>query len=536
MSNKIGRIHKRKGDPAHMGADITGRAAQYFVAALTVAICMIVPLYAKDGYNQIGNAKFEIYRVIMMAGCPVILVLATACTVFEIKANEKIKISVTDVFVAAYLLLTCVSVISGGYYEDALWGYYGWNMGLMSQISFVLLYFLLSRFGRYYRLMIMAFCGTAVVVYWIGILHRLMIDPIGFYDGLEYFQKAQFLSTLGQASWYGSFLTVTLPMGIGVFLYARNRVWRVLGCIYTIIGFCTLVTQNSDSAYFGLAGAMLLFFLLSAGERETMCRFTGVLTLLFASGKLMYFLVRMNPNPELEADFVTKIMWTSDVTLALFLICLMLTILLYMIGRKESQMKYPTALMCRMRVIVAITAAVAIAAAVVLIVLQTRGILPGRVSDKLADISYFNWNDSWGNGRGRIWRFSVKVFSEEKWWHKLFGIGPDCFSSYLNAYYSAEEALLWGEKQLTNAHNEWLNILINAGIMGAAAYLGIYVTAIRSFMQNHRQDILLAGIAAACISYMCYNFFCYQQVLCTPFIFILMGIGEYIVRKKSESR
>ena len=130
----------------------------------------------------------------------------------------------------------------------------------------------------------------------------------------------------------------------------------------------------------------------------------------------------------------------------------------------------------------------------------------------------------------------MKVFSEEKWWHKLFGIGPDCFSSYLNAYYSAEEALLWGEKQLTNAHNEWLNILINAGIMGAAAYLGIYVTAIRSFMQNHRQDILLAGIAAACVSYMCYNFFCYQQVLCTPFIFILMGIGEYIVRKKSESR
>ena len=88
MSNKIGRIHEKKGDSAHMGADITGRAAQYFVAALTVAICMIVPLYAKDGYNQIGNAKFEIYRVIMMAGCPIILVLATACTIFEIKATD----------------------------------------------------------------------------------------------------------------------------------------------------------------------------------------------------------------------------------------------------------------------------------------------------------------------------------------------------------------------------------------------------------------------------------------------------------------
>jgi hypothetical protein len=37
-------------------------------------------------------------------------------------------------------------------------------------------------------------------------------------------------------------------------------------------------------------------------------------------------------------------------------------------------------------------------------------------------------------------------------------------------------------------------------------------------------------VAAAAVSYMAYNFFCYQEVLCTPFIFILLGIGEYIWR------
>lgn len=533
MSNKIGTIREKKGASAHAGSDFTGRVAQYLVAALTAAICIVVPLYAKDGYNQIGNAKFEIYRVIMLTGCPIILVLAAVCTGFERKENKKISISGTDVFAAAYLMMTCVSVISGGYYGDALWGYYGWNMGLMSQISFVLLYFLLSRFGRYYRMMFTVLCGTAAVVYGIGVLHRLMIDPIGFYDGLEYFQKAQFLSTLGQASWYGSFLMVTLPVGIGVFLYTHDKIWRVLGCIYTTLGFCTLVTQNSDSAYFGLAGALLVFFLLSAGERETMCRFTGVLTLFFATGKLMYFLLQIHPNPELKADFVTKIMWTSGVTWALLLICLAATITLYMVGSREQSFLYPAVLMSRMRVIVLIVTVMTIAGVIALIVMQTRGMLPERISGRLADVSYFNWNDNWGNGRGRIWKFSVKIFSEENVFHKLFGVGPDCFSSYVNAYYSEEEAMLWGEKQLTNAHNEWLNILINAGIAGAAAYIGIFVTAIGRFMRNHRQDILLAGIAASCIAYMCYNFFCYQQVLCTPFIFILMGIGEYIVRQKS---
>ena len=171
-----------------------------------------------------------------------------------------------------------------------------------------------------------------------------------------------------------------------------------------------------------------------------------------------------------------------------------------------------------------------------MICMQAQGTLPAKFSDRLSDISYFNWNDDWGNGRGRIWRFSAKILSEGSLGHKLFGVGPDCFNSYVNAYYGEEEALLWGDKLLTNAHNEWLNMLINAGILGAAAYIGIFVTAIGRFFQNYRQDIFLVGIAASCMSYMCYNFFCYQQVLCTPFIFILMGIGEYVVRQIAERR
>lgn len=527
----------------HYGRKALTQAIEYLVAALTVILCIIVPLYAKDGYNQIGNAKFEAYRAIMMSGCIGLLVVIAVYIILGLGEHKKLQISVTDACVMVYLILTLVSVISGGFYKDALWGCYGWNMGLMSQLSFVLLYFFLSRFGRYYRVVLTVLCTTAGIVYVIGVLHRMMIDPIGFYDGLTFAQKAQFLSTLGQASWYGSFLAVTLPVGVGVFLYARNKIWRVLSGILTMLGFSTLVTQNSDSAYFALAGAMLVFFIMSAGERETMCRFMGVLALFFAAGKIMYFLMQINPNPELEPDFVTKIMWTSGVTWVLLAVCLVLTIMLYVMGDHSSVSNlhngfdkkriwvYPADLMNKMRIILPIAIIAVIVGIVLTICMQTRGTLPDIISDKLAGVSYFNWNDAWGNGRGRIWRFSVKIFSEGSLKHKLFGVGPDCFNSYVNAYYGEEEALLWGEKLLTNAHNEWLNILINAGLLGGAAYIGIYVTAIGRFIRSHRQNIFVAGIAAASMSYMCYNFFCYQQVLCTPFVFILTGIGEYVLRQ-----
>ena len=244
----------------------------------------------------------------------------------------------------------------------------------------------------------------------------------------------------------------------------------------------------------------------------------------------MYFLMQIHPNPDLEVDFITNIMWTSKVTWILLFACFATTIALYVAetgGRKSkgSLKKVKGA------VTVPIFSIGAVAGIVLVIFLQAQGALPEAISKRLDTISYFNWNDDWGNGRGRIWRFSAKVFSEENVSHKLFGVGPDGFCSYVSAYHGEEEELLWGEKMLTNAHNEWLNILINGGILGAAAYLGIYVTAIRGCLRDVKRDILLAGIAAAVVSYMCYNFFCYQQVLCTPFIFILVGLGEYILRR-----
>ena len=528
------KVRHEKNGLTNWGLKKTEWIAAHLLTVMAVILCIALSFYAKDGYHKIGDAKFTAYRSIMMIGCIIMLTVTVFYYIFWLKENKKMSFSATDGCVLAYLIITGISVVSGGFYGDALWGYSGWNMGLLSQISFALLYLFLSRFGKYYRLILTVLCAAAFVVYVIGILHRLLIDPIGFYDDLTYNQKAQFLSTLGQNTWYGSFLSVTLPVGVGVFLYTDKMGWRILGGIFMTCGFCTLVTQNSDSAYFGLAGALLLFFMISAKNRETMCRFMGVLTLLFASGKVMYYLMQIHPNPELQADFVTRLMWISPVTWVLLAVCLFATSLLYVMGRRERFLSYPTDRMLWLARIVPVAAVLIIASTVLLIVLQTQRVLPEAVYNKLEKISYFNWDDAWGNGRGRIWRFSTKMFSEAGIGHKLFGVGPDCFHSYVAACYSEEEALLWGNKQLTNAHNEWLNMLINGGILGLIAYLGIYVTAVYRFFRVRRQNIMFAGIAAACVSYMCYNFFCYQQVLCTPFIFLLIGIGEYIFRELPE--
>lgn len=524
MSNKI----KKAKSPSTSSEWVTlAPAMEYILAATMIAMCVAVAFYAKDGYHQIGNAKFEAYRTVMVIGFAPFLIMGVVCFANFLWRKKPWRISVTDGFAFAYLILSTISVVSGGFYEDALWGSFGWNMGWMSQLSFVLIYFALSRFGRYYRVILSAFCGSAFVVFLIGILHRLMIDPIGFYEGLQGYQMAQFLSTMGQATWYASFLAVALPVGVAAFLFAEKRMWRILSGVYMTVGFATLVTQNSDSAYFAFAGFMLVFFLLCVESRETMSRFAESCTFFFAAGKVMYFLMQIHPNPDLEYDFVTRLMLEGKSTWVLLVLCIVWDVFLYL--RRNRAYSAARLQWVKWAAIAGTVGGIVIV--VGLIVLQTKGVFSGKFGEMLGSNSYFHWHKEWGNGRGRIWSFAARVFAGESLLHKLFGVGPDCFSSYTRAAHEEELNLFWSDKVLTNAHNEWMTTLVNAGILGAAAYIGIFVTAISRFLKAWRKDYLLAGAAASAVSYMAYNFFCYQQVCCTPFVFLLLGVGEYLLRK-----
>jgi O-antigen ligase len=522
----MAKLRREQKQSKNTGVEIMGRIMEYTLAIVLLALCIALPLYAKEGYYQIGDVKFTVYKTILTRGFAVLLVMTVLYLGFWLKSDRKWRVSITDVMVVLYLISCGISALTGGFFETARWGSSGWHMGLMSQLGFVLLYLFLSRFGRYYKVVLAVLCAVATVVFAIGVLHRLLIDPIGFYEGLNYSQKAQYLSTLGQATWYASFLAVMLPVCAAVFLYAKQRALRVTGGISMFVGLCSLVTQNSDSAYFAFAGFMLVFFWVSVENEDTFQRFMWIVTCFFGAGKLMYFLLKINPNPELEFDVVTEFVLCSGAAWALLAVSLCINVLLFIRRNKPYSIK----LMEKVRKWVVIAVGVCAAGSILLIVLQAKRLLPAAVSEKLEQISYFNWGDAWGNGRGRIWTFALKVYGEADLPRKLFGVGPDCLNSYIEAYYSEEVRLLWGDLVLTNAHNEWLNILISDGLFGFVSYIGIFVTALYRFLKVKPRNLVMTAVAAAAVSYMAYDFFCYQEVLCTPFIFILLGIGENVWR------
>lgn len=528
MSNKLVKesdVQKRK-DQENLYSDIIRTMIEYTLAIFGIAICLLIPLYLRDGYNNVGVAKYDVYRILSMWGFG-ILFLLTLGYLFTLKKDFKPAFMGTDYWVIAFLILCVIASFAGGNFNSCIWGYSGWSMGLLSMISFGLLYFYFSIFGKGNKQVLTCLLVTAMIAFVLGILHRLMIDPMGVYADIADTYKNQFLSTLGQATWYSSFVCTVLPFGIGIFWCAKKTWLRAISGIFTFAGFCTMITQNSDSAYAALGGMMAVFLWFSLSDVRRMERFFEVLLLFAAATRFMNVAFRIFPNEILQLDQFSTLLLYHRAMWFVFVLVLLLWLSFLVLAQKgiyhiKAARIIRNVLFSLLGVILLLAACHVAASA--------KGILPESLTRYTSKIPYMIWSDNWGNGRGRTWAFSLQMFGDMDIMHKFFGVGPDGYAPYAYNLYQERLVEMWGNRTLTNAHNEWMNAVINYGILGAAAYIGIFISSVRSFAKKQLEQPVMVGLIACIISYMCHNFFCYQQVCCTPFIFLLMGAGMYWCR------
>ena len=145
----------------------------------------------------------------------------------------------------------------------------------------------------------------------------------------------------------------------------------------------------------------------------------------------------------------------------------------------------------------------------------------------LSQTGYLVFNNKWGNNRGKIWKYAMRIFTEYTPQWKIFGCGPDALMWYSKEFHQAEVQKLWKDILLTNVHNEWLNVLINCGIIGAVSYISIFGVCVIGVLKNAKRNLLLIPFAGAVLSYAAHNFFCFQQVAGTPLVFIIIAMAEY---------
>ncbi len=539
-------------------SDVTLYIFRILVSFYCSVFFVAMPLFYHNKYYDIGDFKYKMFMyitVIFLTISSIMLIIYLICQIRSKKVNltsfkELIRsLSVTDWFVIAFAIVSILSFLfspnrtneyptfflfKGGEDTNVVnlpWeGYSGWNMGLRSQLFFVALYFLASRLfmKSWWRDFLYMMLGSAFIVFFLGVLHRFNIDPLELYENLDEYYRYKFLSTLGQSSWFSSFMVVLMPLGMSFFLFndKRKSVANILLTAFVAVSGATFVTQNSDSAYPAFAATVTILFAVSFTSNERFLKFWEMLIIFVASMKVIGICQLIFSDKATQLDSLSIFMSQSAATWILLAVITGLYILFARMIKKSSFNISEHKLVRNMIVGIVIAA---IPISIIVTYLNTKEIIHINV---LKDVGYLTFNDYWGNSRGYTWRNTIELMGEPMWrGMALLGPGPDCYAAVAYAVEprATEMYNFWNHELVVCAHNEWLNMLFDEGILGIISYLGIFVSAFIVFIKKSDNPVL-TGCAASVAAYFFHNMFCYQQILCTPMIFIIMALGMWSMK------
>lgn len=498
---------------------------------LLIMFC-IYPFYMENGYQNIGEAKNRFFLWVSISGFVVLLMLYIAQLPGELREKRSRgcaylidwdQVSMMDIMVLVYGTFIFLSYAFSDYKTVAGWGAEGWYMGCLPILFLCGLYFLLSRMWNGTKVVLSGVLPASTVVFLLGICNRFSFYPISF----EVTQP-DFISTLGNINWFCGYLTVIAPLGIGLFVVEKDSLpKRMLLGIYAFVAFMAGFCQGSSSVFLWF-GALFFFLLwISIGKRAWMKNWLLLLMIWGVSAQTVRLLRQVFPGKyNYDADnicgYFTDASWSLWIGLAAALVWFALTYI-------KSNKVWRNAQKIRRWLMAAVL--FGFLAWLVLALIHTfLGI------DFLKENTFFLLNAEWGHGRGVTFYAGVRAFWEMPFLHKIIGVGPDCFAEF--AYELQELAVIlrdnFGSARLTNAHSELLTALVNTGICGVCAYVGIFVTFIRRCSREAKEKPVMYIPALCLLCYLIHNTVSFAQVLNFPYVFLILGMSEAVRRKQKK--
>ncbi len=547
MSKPSGKAKQAK---SQNFTDLLYQDTQYVLNLLTVLfmlmIIVVIPLYSKMTYASIGSSKrmlfldfLPVYWKILLPFLLLHLILRAAGLIRNGKftlAHLRQSLSSlhsTDYFVLAYGAAVLISYVFSGYRDTAWHGSPDWSMGTLTQLSLVGGYFLITRFWNKKIWTVWLILPVSAVLFLLGYLNRFGIWPIP----MEANSNPQFISLAGNINWYCGYL-VTILFGAVYAAWSGSitkRSHQILMNLYLLLGFGALVTNGSSSGILTMLGILFVLFLLSVSDVNKLTCYCEILLLLGASCLFTLAIRLLFPDAITYQEISNNLFTYTPLPLVIILLAGGLWILCRQMARRGNYPAKQIRLFAK-----GVTLFFALAAALFLILLIMNTIAPGSIG-KLSETSVFTFSPAWGSRRGATWMAGAMAWWEQSLIRKFIGIGPDCMSQYLyndaSASITAMLESVWPNNVLSNAHCEWLTILLNLGLLGLVSFAGMIISAVTRFLKSAtRNDHSLSFLTGACglsiLAYSFNNIFSFQQILNTPAMFVLLAVGISFCKEK----
>lgn len=549
-----------------MTKEFTGMLCNFYMVALTV----LLPLYTQGSYVMLGDSKYALFRNVsllclclagvslLVGGLKHISGIGGRLSAWTVRWKEKRVdgrqfLSPVDICVLCYGACVVVSALCSSYGATAWTGYREWHMGAVSQLIFVSIYFLFSRWYTGSAWTVYLWEAAFFLVVLLGFCSRLGLDPLKLLDGFDSgdWGYSHLISTIGNINWFCGYCAVALAMPVAGYLRGKGWKNQILLYIVSVLGLILLCIQGSDAGPALAATCLGVCLLWSGGNASTLGK-----TLLLAAGVFLG-LPCYSWFVELLGDAARKAIPEDGLGLSVFgwggwwlvgLACVGLWFMVHKLAGVDSHEKdVPSSdfegighvnlqdasvrkdASVRSDVSVQRDTSIQRNAVVKRFWLGTVILVAAVVTVVGAlYLVQLTHTQDWVNGRASLWRLAWQGFLRGDWKQKLLGVGPDCFAEYIYSVFPPEELPEveghFADAVFTNAHNQWLNHLVNTGLLGLCSVAGLAVTTFRRYRHY------LPGVLALSM-YGVNSLVSFQQVLSTPMFFLMLGICEYSARK-----
>lgn len=488
-------------------------------SASVFALLAGIPLFVTNKYFNITLSKFIFFAIVSVLCFALYFTLKPEKEPCKSTYNNKPM----DIAVFGFLFTSVLSVIFSPYKADALLGSSGRCLGLCFVLILTGLYYSLSRSYKIKKWELIGYCTAFAIVMLIAFLQFFGINFGGLYTSLSKGTIDTFYSTIGNINVVSSYICLCLPFLMYLFCNVNSIIKAIGLYIFCFAGFCFMVIANSDSGYIGMVAAFCAVAYIVVRKQEKFYRVLFLATAFLLSPGFMVFIKR-NVSDTKPLSELVQFLGESSLVTALAIVCL-LTGIVFVFLRPGK--RFPTLL--RITVIVFVLFSV---------ICLTGAIIYFTVIDKETDLgfleNYLRFGDKWATERGEIWRMTMDSYADLPLIGKLFGCGPDTLSLLLKEKYEAQ--MLASGEFVDNAHNEFMNYLVNHGIVGLGFYLSMIFIALKKCYAKTRTSVVHGGLFAAVVSYACQSVVNITQPLTTPFYFILIFMCCCDIYKKEESR
>lgn len=499
-----------------------------YICSLYVLVLITVYMlsFSQGGYTTISEHKCRFFLWLSSIFVISMTLILVEFWLIQLPAPDKgrtiLHNKIIPVCLFMYLLFSCLSGFLSEYPQALLGGER--HEGMLTIALYVLSTLLLMwKFqpGRWmlpiFSLSILLFCGLGIIQ--LTGDNPFYLYPVGynFYDAGIYY-SGQYWSTIGNTNICSALLSVSS----GVFAVAMIRKSSIVNGLYMLsmcLSIFSILELNAEAGIVAVMVGLLCMLPIVVINWQMFCN-----TLKVFSG------LSLAIATSFAAEFYDGgLKWVfGKETAVLVMISLFVGIAGLTLQKSKS---FSVISSQRLRTVLAMSVISLIVSG--LFILYFCEDLPVDFLNQAHELMHGNWNDEFGSHRIYIW----KQVWELVWEAPLLGGGPDTlgqrgligFSRYSN------ELKRLITSSIDVAHNEYLNILVNQGLLSLLPYLAAIGFSLYVWWKNADDDVVCIG-GAALLFYCIHAFFGISMCMSAPCFWIALAVLNIKTNKKERER